>query len=228
MGARAEGHGRGGFTLVEVLLALAVMSIVLAAAHAVLTSTVRRTDLVMRGADRRAAAGTLSDVLERDLSGLYPRKGTEPPFVLSLPLGMPGSGMELAFDTATPALEPSGGQVPQVRRVIYRLAASQATPGTYSLWRAVRSFPSRQKPLDRGALLADGLSAFEAAAFDGAQWASQWPKGEAKGLPNAVRVRFVLAGREAAFVVPVDVVASSQMSIAAMTARMRAGLGAMP
>ena len=215
MGSRGPLPGRAGFTLVEVLLALAVIGIVLAAAHEVLTSTVRRTDMVLRGADRRAAADTLAGVLEQDLSGLYPRKGAAPSFVLSLPLGVAGSGMELSFDTATPALDLPGGQAPEVRRVVYRLAASQATPGTYALWRAVRVYPSKQKPLDKGALLADGLSTFEAAAYDGAQWVSQWPKGEATGLPGGVTVRFGLAGRQEAVLVAVNVASARQATGAA-------------
>jgi prepilin-type N-terminal cleavage/methylation domain-containing protein len=208
MRSRETCPGRAGFTLVEVLLALALMGIVLAAAHEVLTSTVRRTDMVLRGADRRVAAGTLADVLAGDLAGLYPRKGAAPSFTLSLPLGVAGSGMELAFDTSTPALGLPQGQVPEVRRVTYHLAASQATPGTYALWRAVADYPSKQKPLDKGALLADGLSTFEASAFDGAQWVNQWPKGEGTGLPAGVRLSFGLAGREESVMVAVNVSAA--------------------
>ena len=111
MGSRGPLPGRAGFTLVEVLLALALIGIVLAAAHEVLTSTVRRADLVLRGADRRAAADTLAGVLEQDLSGLYPRKGATPSFVLSLPLGVAGSGMELSFPTGpSPRFVPRPGR----------------------------------------------------------------------------------------------------------------------
>ena len=60
------------------LLALALMGIVLTAAYEVLTSTVRRTDMVLRGADRRVASSTLAGVIEGDLAGIYPRKGAAP------------------------------------------------------------------------------------------------------------------------------------------------------
>jgi len=216
MGANAK----QGFTLVEVLLALAVMGIVLAAAHQFLTSTVRHTDVVWRRADSRAAAGTLADVLERDLSGVYPREGDGPSLVLSLPLGVAGSGMELAFDTSTPALDLPGEQAPDVRRVVYRLEASRAVPGSYALYRAVRAYPGKQTQTGGGMLLADGLAMFEAAAFDGGQWLQQWPSGGAKGLPAAVRVSFEHDGRRTTVVAPVDVTAPKRKT--------SAGGGALP
>ncbi len=205
MGTEVRDRGRGGFTLVEVLLALAVMGIVLAAGHEFLTSTVRRADAVWTGADRRTAAGTLADVIARDLSGIYPREGTAPPLVLTLPLGVAGSGMTLSFDTANPALELPGEQVPDVRRVVYSLEPSQAQPGTYALYRAVVAYPAAQRDVGRGERLADGLSAFSVAVFDGSQWLTRWPQGEAKGLPRAVRVSFERDGRRRSVVAAVDV-----------------------
>ena len=205
MGAERQDEGRDGFTLVEVLLALAVMGIVLAAGHEFLSSTVRRTDAVQADGDRRAAAATLADVLRRDLSGIYPREGTAPPLVLTLPLGVAGSGMTLSFDTASPALDLPGDEEPDVRRVVYSLEPSQAQPGTYAVYRAVIDYPAPQHDAGRGQLLADGLSAFEVGAFDGSQWRTRWPLGEASGLPTGVRVTFERDGRRGSVLVAVDV-----------------------
>jgi len=198
-------RGRAGFTLVEILLALAAMCIVLAAAHEVLTATVRRTDAVYRTADDRAAAATLCDIIRRELSGLYPLRGEEPPFVLSVPLGRAAGGMEVAFATSTPALELPQQQAPAVRRVTYRLGPSRGGRGGYALYRAVRAFPGEREPAARGELLADGLSAFEVAAYDGARWRTEWPPDEGKGLPRAVRVRFEMERRRAEVLVAVEV-----------------------
>jgi type II secretion system protein J len=220
MGGRATTEGRWGFTLVEVLLALAVMGIVLAAAHEFLTGTVRHTDAVWRSADDRAADGTLAEVLRRDLSGIYLRGGTELPFALALPLGVAGSGTTMAFDTTSTALDLPDEQTPDVRRVVYRLEASRAVPGTYALYRAVRAYPGPRQEADRGTLLADGLSEFEAEAYDGAQWLKKWPPDEAKGLPGAVRVNFERAGRRQSVLAAMDLAAPKQQT--------NAGGGALP
>ncbi len=196
---------RSGFTLIEVLLALAVIGIVLGAAHEFLASTVQRTDAVYADADGRTAAATLADVIGRDLDGIYPREGAVPTFVLTLPLGVAGSGMTLSFDTASPALDLPQDQAPDVRRVVYSLEPSQARPGRYLLYRAVVPFPAGLRDAGPGEVLADGLDKFGAAAFDGAQWLSEWPHGDAKGLPNAVRVTFERDGRQRSVTVAVDV-----------------------
>jgi len=183
-----------GFTLVEVLVALAIVALLLGVVHELLATTVRQKDLIEAAEEARIARGTLAEMLSRDLAGLYPAgRGVEPALTVASSRGYPTSSLRLSFATASPGLRFPRTQEPIVHRVLYRLVPSGET-GLLSLWRAEQPFPDpERKPTDE-VLLTDGLARFEVSVFDGANWVDQWPAQDEEGLPRALRIRFAWAG----------------------------------
>jgi len=181
---------RGAFTLVEVLVALALMAVVLAAAQRLLAAGMGQDAALRRSEAARAAVGTLAEMLVQDLSCICPVELDA--VVLREGWGVRSNTRTLSLLVATGGAPGEAAAAPDVRLVEWRLVQPRRASGV-ELWRSVEPFSSPDQRPGRGLLLTDALEEFEARFWDGSSWARTWPPEPGAPLPGAVRVTFRLA-----------------------------------
>jgi prepilin-type N-terminal cleavage/methylation domain-containing protein len=211
-----SGHtDRSGFTLIEVLLAMAISAIVLAAIGGVFFSAFRLRDRTAALLDESAPVYQAVSFLRRDLLGALPpggllagdfRCGT------GTGIGMgsgastgAGSGassglsqnLSLQFSTTTGLIN-SDLPTCDIQEIVYELrdAGSGAGRGNKQLIRSVA-----RNVLTSGILETDdqpllsNVESVEFACYDGYQWRDTWDTSLSDtNLPTAVRIRVQLAG----------------------------------
>lgn len=189
-------HNRSnGFTLMELILAVGVSALVLAAISGVFFSAVRVREATARAVDESLPAQQALAVLRRDLQGAMPPSTNG---VLAGPFrvgDVASAGLSqnaaIEFYTTTGALhanEPWG----DVQRVAYFLRDGAAGK---ELVRAVtRNLLTAFPPAADEQWMMDGVQSVEFDCFDGAQWRATWDTTLADtNLPVAVRVRITRA-----------------------------------
>ena len=196
-----------GFTLVEVLLALAICAIVLVAINAVFASAVRlREHTSSRVAEALPVERTL-EMLRRDLKGAVGPGGfLAGDFKCSVQTmgssmgisGQAAGGSGLDFFTATGVL---GDEAPwgDVQEVFYQLKASadRNQPGLDLVRYANRNLLSTTLVTPEAQTLLSRVATIECDCYDGLQWRSYWDTSSGDtNLPAAVRVRIQLAPRD--------------------------------
>ena len=189
---RIRSRGRG-FTLVEVLLALAIFGVITALSYRAIATLTAGEAQLSAAAQRGRTLDALFTRFEADIRQAVPRasrtaSGVEPPW-LALTADNAGNAA-LVFTRAGSEFADEPGRAGQ--RIGYRLRG-----------RAVEIAYWPQ--LDNGAnvqpavyTLIDGVAAFRIEYLNkAAQWRDRWPlQGEAD-LPRAVRVNLVLDSGEA-------------------------------
>jgi len=195
-----NGAGRAnGFTLIEVLLALTVSAIVLAAMGGVFYSAIllrKRTSAAVDSASRLQPALNL---LRRDLqAALPPSGGLAGDFRCGAVLGGLGESLGLQFSTASAIID-DNSQWGNLQEVIYQLRdARQRTAGggkdlvrlvNHNLLATMIEEPEEQWVLGN-------VQSLQFSCFDGTQWRDSWDTSLSDtNLPVAVRVQ-LLAGSE--------------------------------
>lgn len=126
-----------GFTLVELLVAVSVLSITMMLAYGVYASMFSVVDHVERSGSAKRAAFLLFDQLQRDISGLY--KGASGDFKAEAPANTDGDSPFLQFVTSSHLYFDSSTMKPELVRVAYSLEKSE-NDSTYDLYRAEYRF----------------------------------------------------------------------------------------
>jgi general secretion pathway protein J len=187
-----------GFTLLEMLLALAVSAIVLAGIGGVFYSAIRLRERTAALVDASAPLYQALAFLRRDLQGVMPPGGI---MAADFKLGAISSGLiqgnGLQFSTTTGIIKddaPWG----DVQDVVYELRdpTERSYTGGKDLIRSVTRnlLPTTtQDAADQW--LIGNVQSLEVAAFDGNEWRDSWDSSLGDtNLPVAVRVRIQLAG----------------------------------
>ncbi len=162
-----------GFTLLEMVAAIAIGAILLVTLGGVLSVTVRGTEQ-MRGIMRqtRLQAG-VERVLRRDMEQAF-RAGDKGQVFIGQPQSVSGVVLEFTSQSSfNPGVVPPAGLV----RVEYSLVPSVAYSGTSQLRRREMTFIPG-KPLDRSKAdpepLADGVTDLSLSFYDGTNWTNTW------------------------------------------------------
>lgn len=186
---------RRGFTLLEMLLAVTLLAVVMAAGYAMLSTGLS----ARRSIDRADAAGRslalAVELLARDLASTLPPDGLLAGSFIGLD---EPDGDELTLHaslapTGTADDEPHG----DVARVAFRLETDET--GSATLVRqvvrnllATRAVDGDVQPICRG------VADFQLAYHDGSQWQDQWDSTlQANALPQAVRIRLTVRAQAA-------------------------------
>jgi len=189
---RARLSKGGGFTLLEVLLALAIISVVLLIAHLVLWSTLTASERVRSVSEPAASAEALLWLLREDLRGVPAATLVEGAFVGSGTEGRATGTPLISFLTVSDPLEQRAGT--GLWQVSYEVRPNAQRPGSLDLLRA--AVPWHQGPRAEPVYepVFRGLSSFDLQYSDGTEWRGTWS--DEPGPPAAVRIRLELPAPE--------------------------------
>ena len=180
---------RAGFTLLEVLLALAILSALLAAAYTMLFSTVAARDHVQAVSDATSSAQSLTWLLREELRGTVVSSETSGAFVGQA--GLQSGGDLLSFVTlSNPLSTRQGGGL---FLVSYRLEQNAADPALVDLLRAQTLWPLDGSVTEQFEPVFRRLRSCRLEYFDGTIWAEEWAQ---ENAPNAARVLVELPAME--------------------------------
>jgi type II secretion system protein J len=214
------------FTLIELILSIAIMAIVLVAINAVLFSALRLRERTSASVEDSLPLEQSLEILRRDLQGATPPSSNgilagsfKAGAVTSLGSSLP---VAIEFNTTTGIpndKEPWG----EVQRVSYGLRPSaDRTAVGQNLYRNVtRNLLALIPPQPDEQWMMSGVDRIEFSCYDGLQWRSDWDTTLMDtNLPSAVRVRILLANADRStspieMVVPIESQAgSNQVSTA--------------
>lgn len=196
------------FTLIEMLLAVAIFAIVLLAINAVFYSALHLERTTSRSLDERLPLNQALAFLRRDLQGAVP-PNSNGVFLCDFKcgaarggLGSSGTASTLEFCTTTGVIQDHdalGNPLPwgEVQRVSYQLVepADRTTTKGMDLVRVITRnlLPVTTEEVEEQWLM-DNIESLEFLSYTGTDWRDSWDTtmGDT-GLPQAVRVRIQLA-----------------------------------
>lgn len=181
-------EGERGFTLLELLLALALFAAIAAALYGTWFAVQKGREAVVEGMDRRRALRDTLDMLRRELSSTISGYGTgRPVFVVEDrdSFGRPAS--RLAFAAIAP---PASGDGPVSDQLSVEYGVS-VSGDRLSLERAAKDLHHIDKPF-RYAVI-DPIEGFLVECSpDGVKWVRSWDTAINMAMPKAVRVTFTV------------------------------------
>lgn len=176
-----------GFTLLEVMVALAVGSLVLLAVTTTLFSLNRAHQQVSDRMEQQRSLRNSVDLLRRELSAAIFRPNDK---LLRFQVqdrdfyGKPASTMQLATLSAPLDSATSDQQI-----VLYQAEEQQER---IRLTRASRDYFQADTPKPNQYPLLDGLDGFLVECYDGSKWVKTWDTELNRSLPKQVRITITL------------------------------------
>jgi len=186
-----------GFTLIEVLLAVAIFAVVLAAINTVFYGALRLRNRTTQVLEKSLPVQHVVSIMKRDLEGLVPPSGI---LSGSLKSGVATSGMDQQGGTE---IYTSTGMIDEtsprssVQKVSYtlRAPATASARGGKDLIRLVTRnlLPTTQEEVEEQWLM-ENVEQLQFSFYDGSQWRSSWDStAEQTVLPKAIKVQIDLA-----------------------------------
>ena len=194
--------GRRAFTLIELILSIAIMAVVLVAVNAVFFTAMRLRESTRAAVDDSLPIEQSLGILRRDLQGAMApssngifagsfRAGAITSLGSSLPVAI-----EFNTTTGIPNDKDPWGEV---QRVSYGLRPSaDRNAAGQDLYRNVtRNLLAMIPPQPEEQWMMSGVDSIEFSCYDGLQWRSDWDTTLMDtNLPGAVRVRIFLANAD--------------------------------
>jgi type II secretion system protein J len=181
-------HRPHGFTLVEVLLAVAIAIVLMGLCYAIYHTVATTAVSQQQRHSRRAVPVTAADQLTEDVEQAFlPEDDETCSLVVTQGDGNDLDTLALCTMVLSPDHSDPAWAVPN--RVEYRVAA--VSGDAHSLLRVHRPLAGPGSPAPATNTLLSGVTGFHVAAYDGASWSETWPpeEGEEGGaLPKAIRV----------------------------------------
>lgn len=185
-------NNRAGFTLLELLVALAITLVIVLAVTTVLFSLNGGYEAVSRDMEQRRTVRTTLDLVRRELSAvLYRQADKQLRFKVDDRdfYGKPTSS--ISFITLAP---PREGEVSDQIRVQY--AAEEADAASFRLTRGSRDFFQQEDLPPKNYTVLDSLEGFLVECHDGSKWLRSWDTEITGRLPAKVRVTLSLRDRD--------------------------------
>jgi type II secretion system protein J len=189
---------RSAFTLIEVLLAVAIFAIVLLAINAVFYSGVRLERSTTRALDERLPLNQAFAILRADLLGAVPPLTNSTVLIRDFKSGTGRSGLgstasgSLEFYTTTGALSETEpwGDVQKVRYELVEATDRANAKGKDLVRHFTRNILSTTTEEETERWLVGDIESIEFLCYSGSDWRTTWDTTAADvGLPQAVRVR---------------------------------------
>lgn len=180
-------NNRFGFTLLELLVALAAASLIILAVTTTLFSLTRAHETASAQMDQRRALRNTLDLLRRELASTLYKSGDK---LLRFQVedrdyyGKPTS--ILTFTTLAPPLE---GEVSDQIRVQYK---TDVPDKVIRLTRASHDFFQQENPALKAFPLLEHLEGFQVECSDGTTWVKSWDTTLTNRLPKQVRITLML------------------------------------
>jgi len=191
-GDLARHQGAGGFSLIEVLVATAIFSIIAVVAWGGISALISARETVSRQGDQLRALQLAVGGLERDLSQSIARPVRGPGGVTLPALMGDAAGLEVSLVGFATQLDPHGGRV---RRHAWRQSEGKLLRIRYpTLDRA--DFGPREEP----EVMLDAISVFRVRYLgEGGEWSAVWPPrlgSDARlgALPRAIEITLEAEG----------------------------------
>jgi len=185
---------RGGFTLVEVLFALAVLSVILLLLLSAFTGAGRAREILSSRSTEFRQIRLVMDRLGTELQGAFSSPFREESAFTVREDQFSGKPAATLVFTAFRLPETDGGRLPaDIVKIRYfpRLSADGSSLEVHREQSDLPFLENRIAPKE--SLVAEGLSGFRVELYDGSAWLKEWPGGRPKGeLPK--KVAFVLTG----------------------------------
>jgi type II secretion system protein J len=194
----------GGFTLMEILLALAVSGVVLSVITTVYFSALQLRNRTTRTFDESLPLQHALLVLKRDLAALVPPGGTLSGELQTTPTSDAGSAMNLFANgqQVSPLLYTASGMISEyspfadVQRVAYYLVDPTNTLATgRDLVRIVsRNLLPATTDEAGSQWLLGGVESMYFQFHDGTSWLDTWDSTISSNLPTAIKIQLTPAG----------------------------------
>lgn len=186
---------RSGFTLVELLVALAIFAIMTGFAYRGLTAMLESREALQKESRKWRDVAVFIGRIERDLDAVLMRLAKAPSGIALAPvsssLGNPSGGDGLALTRSGSPLQENALAAPQ--RVAYRLRDGRVERLT---WAGVDAAP-RDEPAPVAVLAPVRALAFRFLDARSGEWRSSWGlPGNTEAPPAAVEMRLELASGE--------------------------------
>ncbi len=181
---------RGGFTLVELVVATVMIAILVTSTYVAVSSTVRARSSGEARVQAMSRASAAAEVIARDLRSTLRAADLVESKVLITRAGAAGRGQDglLIFTHAGEPVRAFSAQAEGAEvEAQYRLEAG-ARAGQLALWGRRQAVPDEYP--DAGGVarvMVDGVTALTFDAYDGEAWRDAWDS-DSDGLPHAVRV----------------------------------------
>jgi type II secretion system protein J len=194
-------HRPAAFTLIEVLLAVTIFAIVLAAINGVFYGAMRLRTRTTAAIEESLPLQQVLAILKRDLQGIVPPSGT---LSGTLKSGTATSSMDqqggAEIYTCTGAIDDTSPWA-SVQKVSYalRTATTQSTRTGKDLVRLVTRnlLPTAQEEVEEQWLMSD-VEQIQFYFYDGTDWRNSWDSTvETTVLPKAIKVQIDLAAKDA-------------------------------
>jgi len=193
--------GRQAFTLIEVLVALAILAILTTMIYGTFTQSHNVSTRLEATSERYQAVRQLFQIMLDDLTAAYYLEQTGTDQTLStLFIGKSPSATDsllatqplLRFTTLGHRRWQPNSPETDLSLVEYQIKKDADSDLLTLLHREETNLLSTTEASTEEYELAEGLKGLSLRFFDGADWADSWDSTEKKGLPQAVEVKFVI------------------------------------
>lgn len=184
MFATCLNNGNKGFTLLEVLIAVALLGILATALYSSYFGLITARDKTVSGMESRRELGATLDLIRREVaSAVYSRSDKKLRFIVEDRdnFGLPASSLELT--TLTPPFQDNRGES-GVINTVYRLAEK---PPKRMLTRQEKDSFSQEKTVAAYPQM-EHIHSFLIECYDGSKWVKSWDTSINGMLPKTVRV----------------------------------------
>ncbi len=193
------GLGLGAFTLVEFLIALAILSIIAAVSYTSFISVRKTVDVGRRNNELMREMRAFLERLDVELSGSLYIKGDSGTLFLSKreDLGQQ-SASSLVFTTLMPQSPFELGKRGEVVRIEYEVAQSEVAEDLIVLKKRIYlySLPPRESDEPLEFIISEEFSTFLLRFKSTERWLDTWDTQTRNELPESVELVFSLGGRK--------------------------------
>lgn len=170
-----------GFTLVEILVAMAILAIVMSILYSTFSTSSANARIVEEKADELSSLGGAVDTVSLEVRCAYPAyEGSQPVFT--------GKKDFITFTTLTNLVK---NEDPAVQQVTYSFVKDKLIRKT---------FHGSEKDAKSESVLLEGIEGPKFSFFNGKDWVEEWSSGTKP--PGGVKMVFFYRGKSAETVIP--------------------------